>query len=59
MIKITNVGKSNRRLIDKGNWVWLRPKESHVMERIAPSQMFIMDSPMFKIEDNYKKKGED
>ena len=59
MIKITNIGKSNRRLIDKGGWVFLEPKASVVLERIDPSQEFIRDSKIFKIEDDYKKKGDD
>jgi len=59
MLKITNTGKSRRRLIDRGNWVHLEPKESVLMERVDPSQEFIKDSKAFKIEevDDKKKKG--
>ena len=60
MIKVTNMGKRIRKLLNKGTWVYLKPKESVVMERIDPSQEFIRTGTIFKIEDDYKKtKGED
>ena len=64
-LKITNVGKSIRRIDDGGTWVLLPPKQSHIMKnRIASHQLFIRDSPICKIEEvdesskKIRKKGE-
>jgi len=51
MLKITNLGKGRRRLIDKGGWVWFGPKESVIIDHIDQSQLFIKDSKIFKIEE--------
>ena len=65
MIKITNLGKSVRRIDDGGAWVMIPPKQSYVMKnKIASHQDFIRDSPIFKIEEvdetgkKLKKQGE-
>ncbi len=59
MLKITNLSKSIRKLIDGGKWVFVKPKESVLMERIDKSQEFIIGSELFKIEEVKKGKGED
>lgn len=50
-VKVTNIWNRRRRLLDRGNWVRLQPNESHVMKRIDPSQEYIRESRMFKIEE--------
>jgi len=51
-IKITNLGKSIRRIDDGGAWVFLPAGKSYVLKgSIASHQLFIRDSPIFKVEE--------
>ena len=51
-IKITNLGKSIRKINDGGQWVFIPSKDSHIMKHdIASDQLFIKDSETFKVEE--------
>ncbi len=49
--KITNLSKSRRRMLDGMDWVWFGPKESVYLERIHPSQLYVKDSEIMKVEE--------